>query len=162
MRSVVVLLGIVAMLYSNPTAACLCRTDELTLLENVSKYSAVFRGVPVEMRIVEVPLSIVEGAAETNVLVRFRVFQSWKGVDERHVWVRTALFGPACGYGFRLGVPELVFASRQDDNVLGTSICTPTTNAWSPSDSEVTGLGDPIHSFKHDVSKSEYLGAPSE
>ncbi|MGH9905111.1 MAG: SpaA isopeptide-forming pilin-related protein [Pyrinomonadaceae bacterium] len=59
-------------------------------------------------------------------LVRFTIDEAFRGVDGVEVDVMTGFSDADCGYGFRLGGQYLVYADRQEDGRLTTSICTRT------------------------------------
>lgn len=58
--------------------------------------------------------------------VRFTIDEAFRGVDGVEVDVMTGFSDADCGYGFRLGGQYLVYAYRQEDGRLTTSICTRT------------------------------------
>ena len=69
-------------------------------------------------------VTLAEGTSQR--LVHFRLNQAYKGIEGTEVQVITGLGGGDCGYGFRLGEKYLVYAFRNQDNKLHTSICTRT------------------------------------
>ena len=70
---------------------------------------------------------IKEGDFEaTQRLVRFHVDRKLRGADATDVEVVTGLGSGDCGFGFRLGGQYLVYAYRNKENVLSTSICSRT------------------------------------
>jgi 5-hydroxyisourate hydrolase-like protein (transthyretin family) len=62
----------------------------------------------------------------TKRLVRFQVDRQLRGVEGTEVEVLTGLGDADCGYGFRLGGQYLVYAYRNEEKLLSTSICTRT------------------------------------
>ena len=84
----------------------------------------------------------------TMLLLKVRVVEVWKGEVGRFVSVRTGLGGGDCGLGpsVSLRTSWLFMASREDDGVLGTSICTRTTEM--PKGAKYLDLlGDPLKSY---------------
>jgi len=70
--------------------------------------------------------------------VRFDVADSWRGVSDDAVWVRTAWEGTVCGYDFVVGGEYLVFASPGRR----VSTCSP-TEALEKAETERGWLGVP-------------------
>lgn len=66
------------------------------------------------------------GFESTRRLVRFHVERQLRGVDASDVEVLTGLGGSDCGYGFLLGGQYLVYAFRNNEEMLSTSICSRT------------------------------------
>ena len=63
---------------------------------------------------------------------RFTVDKAFRGVEAKEVEVLTGSGGGDCGYGFQLGGQYVVYAYRDNDNRLATSICSrtrPSSNA---------------------------------
>ena len=61
--------------------------------------------------------------------ITFRVELAWRGTyTSSTVTIHTGSVGGGCGYSFGLGRCYLVFASRDDQGVPGTDICTRTTS----------------------------------
>ena len=57
----------------------------------------------------------------------FRVTRSWNGPVRREVIVESGFAGGGCGYQFKPNVEYLVFAEKNKDGALVTSICSRTT-----------------------------------
>ena len=60
---------------------------------------------------------------------RFNVDKAFRGVEEKEVEVLTGWGDSDCGYGFQLGGQYLVYAYRNEANILSTSICSRTRPA---------------------------------
>ena len=100
---VLAVLGVVFLLPPRCASACQCTmpVEKPTLAES----SAVFSGEVVE---IDRPSPIKSGAdLETDT---FRVYEVWKGPEDRTLEVHTALMGASCGYPFKEGQEYLVYA----------------------------------------------------
>jgi hypothetical protein len=60
---------------------------------------------------------------------RFNIDRAFRGVEGGEVEIVTGLGGGDCGYGFQLGGQYLVYAYRNDSNILSTGICSRTRPA---------------------------------
>ncbi len=56
----------------------------------------------------------------------FEVLRSYRGVDSKHVRVRTGIGGGDCGFNFETNEMYLVFAYKDDSGELSTGICSST------------------------------------
>jgi hypothetical protein len=56
----------------------------------------------------------------------FEVERTWKGVEKNTISVSTSSQSSACGYGFKKGEAYLVYASKDGEGRLITSICSRT------------------------------------
>ena len=100
---VLTVLGIVFLLPPRCASACQCSmpVEKPTLAGS----EAVFSGEVVE---IDQPSPIKSGAAlETDT---FRVYEVWKGPEDRTLEVHTALTGASCGYPFKEGQEYLIYA----------------------------------------------------
>ena len=100
---VLAVLGVVFLLPPQCASACQCSmpVEKPTLAGS----SAVFSGEVVK---IDQPSPIKSGAAlETDA---FRVYEVWKGPEDRTLEVHTALMGASCGYPFKEGRGYLVYA----------------------------------------------------
>jgi hypothetical protein len=87
----------------------------------LERSAAVFSGRVIEIRRHE-KASDLFGQVE----VVLKVDRSWKGGAERIVSVFTSSQSSACGYGFKKGRAYLIYAQKDRQDRLSTSICSRT------------------------------------
>jgi len=84
----------------------------------------VFSGQAVEIQ----PTKVIDGKYEwERKLVKFAVFETYRGAPERTIEVETGQGGGDCGYAFRTGVNYLVYTYRGENGRLSTGICSRTS-----------------------------------
>lgn len=111
--------------------ACSCITSPAPVKEQVkgafSNSSAIISGEVIEIK---------ESPADKNsLMVRFKVAQSWKGVDQPEITIKTARDGAMCGYSFAVGQKYLVYAYGAGD-ALSTDNCSRTATLGKKSDAK--------------------------
>ena len=115
------ILTIVALSFLDTTIfACTCLPSENATKE-LEQSTAVFCG-----RVLEVRRNQQETGLFTRVEAVFEVERIWKGVEKRTINVFTSSQSSACGYEFKKGKEYLVYASRDAEGRLITSICSRT------------------------------------
>lgn len=86
--------------------------------------AAVFAGEVVAITLLEKPvIGGRPGEFQKRLAVKFRVWESWKGVESGFVTVETGLGGGDCGYTFEIAERYLVFASAWTSGPLEISTC---------------------------------------
>ena len=131
---VLTVLGGVFLLSPRCASACQCTmpVEKPTLAES----NAVFSGEVVK---IDQPSPFKSGAAlETDT---FRVYEVWKGPEQRTLEVHTALMGASCGYPFKEGQEYLVYAYTGKQG-LEVDLCNGTQRLTeAQADLEVLGAG---------------------
>jgi 5-hydroxyisourate hydrolase-like protein (transthyretin family) len=107
---------------ATPANGCSCAGRRLPC-EAYWDASAVFVGTVTFSTTTKVKES---GLEFNRRLVRFHVDRQFSGVEDTDVEVLTGFGDADCGYNFRLGGQYLVYAYRNDEKILSTSICTRT------------------------------------
>lgn len=89
--------------------------------------AAVFVGTPIELKPTTVKHNESGRVYEypQRVFV-FRVEEGFRGVEATEVQVTTGMGGGDCGYNFQIGERYIVYAGRDANNTIITSICTRT------------------------------------
>ena len=96
--------------------ACTCENRN-TSAQEFETVDAAFSGKVTEMTEIKTENGLIEGY-----LVKFRVEQSWKFIDQSELIIFTPGVG-MCGYPFDVGETYLIYASRKDRKELTTGIC---------------------------------------
>ena len=120
------------------------KTEKQIIKLELEKSVAVFSGEVTEIILKQTIPNEEAPVAE----VRFKVFQSWKGVETSTVTVFTANICCICGYNFKVGESYLVYNYASDKNGnLWTGMCTRTKSlSEAVKDLKVLGKGK---SFKN-------------
>ena len=80
-----------------------------------------------------------------TLLVQMEVDNSWKGVDEAEIVIRTADNSAACGFPFERGRSYLVYAHADQDGALHAGICSRTARlSDAQADIEALGVGESV------------------
>jgi hypothetical protein len=122
MKSLMFSLILVASLMfgANTSLACTCAPAK-SAAQGLAGSTAVFSGKVVEIKRHKQAEDIF-----SRVEVVFRVEKVWKGLERGTVSVFTSSWSTACGYGFKGGRTYLVYAHRNAEGKLSTSICSRT------------------------------------
>src|SRR6186997_2980359 len=103
--------------------ACSCAFGGGAPCQDFWRADAVFAGTVVGSG----KINVEQGEFKHEMrLVRLTVDQPIRGMQSADVEVITGWGGGDCGYGFKLGQRYLVYAYREEDKRLSTSICTRT------------------------------------
>lgn len=132
---VATLLAVTALTVDQEARACTCAPPPPPAQE-LERVDAVFAGQVVEIT------EVSGGRPETVLVVRMAVDDVWKGDVVEVVEVRTNAQGGTCGYGFRAGRAELVYASVGDDGRFVTSMCDRTA-PLDDAHADLAALGEP-------------------
>ncbi len=125
-----------------PPAAVACSCVEPgTVEDELARSEAAFAGNVLEVK----QHKSLNGYMTKSIL--FEVSESWKGVDESQVIIRTGQGGGDCGYNFQEGIDYLVYANSSsmygDGEDLVSIICSRTTTlANAQEDLAILGQGD--------------------
>ena len=97
-------------------------------MQDVEGADVVFAGEVIDVR----PKPSGDPAADqffvAGRVTRFRVTRYWNNRVDREVTVETGFAGGGCGFVFEKGKQYLVFARKDNKQILTTSICTRTTS----------------------------------
>jgi hypothetical protein len=80
--------------------------------------------------------------------IKLRVWESWKGVADPFIILRTGKGGGDCGCSFEVGHRYIIFARQSDEGHLRTSICSRTV-PWVGQADLLSALGPPRMEFQH-------------
>lgn len=119
MKSLVLIIVALRLLHTT-SFACTCLPSENATKE-LGISAAVFSG-----KVLEVRRNQQETGVFTRVEAVIEVERIWKGVEKRTISVFTSNQSSACGYGFKKGESYLVYASKDAEGRLITSICSRT------------------------------------
>ncbi|WOV88525.1 hypothetical protein QWT69_05265 [Sporosarcina oncorhynchi] len=100
--------------------------------------TAVFSGEVID---ISDNVKVINGYGKT---IRFKVDESWKGIDNGEVAINTGHGGGDCGFQFEVGQSYLVYAVKSDmyaPNTLSTTICNRTVQLANAND-DLTALGE--------------------
>ena len=119
MKNVLSIIVVLLFLDSTPFG-CTCLPSE-NAREELGRVAAVWSG-----KVIEVKRHEQERNVFMSVEAVIEVDRVWKGVEKRTVSVFTSSESSACGYGFQKGEAYLVYASKNTEGRLITSICSRT------------------------------------
>src|SRR5260370_33070493 len=91
----------------------------------------------------------------------FEVLRSYRGVDSKHVRVRTGIGGGDCGFNFETNEMYLVFAYKDDSGELSTGICSSTAFIAESQANLAHPPGEPENSGGNPEKFATDAGAPS-
>lgn len=95
------------------------------------------------------------GEFQKRLAVKFRVWESWKGVERGFVTAETGLGGGDCGYPFEIAERYLVFADASTSGSLEVSTCSDTL-AESEARRVRKDIGVAPRRFEHSVPGEEF------
>ena len=110
--------------FSDAAFACEC-VKTPTPCVAYERAEAVFIGTPTEVSRNESKDKIGNSGRASRIF-RFSVDQAFRGVNDSQVSVITGQGAGDCGYDFKIGEQYLVYASRDSQKMLYTSICSRT------------------------------------
>ena len=118
---------------------------------SIEGLAAVFSGEVVAVTLLEQPIvGGRPGEFQRRLAVKFRVWESWKGVESGFVSAETGLGGGDCGYPFKIAERYLVFAYASDSGSLEVSTCSHTTEE-SEAKRVRKDIGPALRQFAHRV-----------
>ncbi|KST68183.1 hypothetical protein [Mastigocoleus testarum] len=127
------LIPLVVTANSKEACACSCLPPGPPKSE-LDRSEAVFAGKVMRIR-----------RKNSEVRVKFKVMTSWKGEVNKKQVITTQINSAACGYSFERGQQYLVYASKFDNKLLSTNICSRTKLlANAEEDLSELGEGSPV------------------
>lgn len=116
-------------LRASPLLGCTCANLGLSVREEVAREfreaAAIFEG---EVKSIETHEE--SGAIFERRIVTLRVLEVYKGPKEKTLVVGTGLGDADCGYNFKVGKKYLVYAFKNPEGRLTTTICERTRPLW--------------------------------
>ena len=134
---ILLLVGVLPFVQPIETFACSC-LPPLSPPEALEESAAVFVGEVVSISDFEHN----DGSSSGDVAVKFSVTTVWKGPVGNTIQIRTPDHGPACGYGFSVGIQYLVYAYAYGGDQFRTSICSRTRPLSSATETDLLELGE--------------------
>ncbi len=130
--------------FQTPNAfACSCTPPSVEGV--LSSSDAVFSGKVNKIKYLDDPQQV---SPEPRIIVTFDVSQWWKGQNEKQAVLHTVYNTSTCnGYRFKENEEYLVYASKQEDGTLGTSVCS-RTNVLTQATEDIALLGKGIPRWK--------------
>ena len=138
-------LSFLLVIFADESNACSCAGTQMPC-ESYWKSSAVFVGTATFSK------STNPKKGEHDFYSRifhFTIDKSFRGVEGTEVEIRTGEGGGDCGYGFEIGRQYLVYAYKDDNNRLVTSICSRT---------RLASQAEPDFTYFRDLSNAEAGG----
>ncbi len=130
--AVLIILFLVApLLIPRPVYACSFRLPfpAPNTIEAKDQADVVFLGKVIHIEAIPQPEDTMNWKFLNQVQVTFDVKKSWKGLSKQSIVVQTGHGGGDCGYDFSVDAEYLVWAYREDDDRLTTSIMSRTSSA---------------------------------
>ncbi|MDF2679104.1 MAG: hypothetical protein K0R47_294 [Brevibacillus sp.] len=160
--TVLLLFTLSTLLFAIPSSvyACSCVSPG-PVKEALAQAESVFAGKVT--KIIE-PKPNAQGiiSSADPVDVTFDVSISWKGVNTKHVTIKTPLDSASCGFSFDVGKEYLVYSYTNGDNDLETNICTRTQELTVASE-DLASLGTgmtPIQDGQPNTEEKQTLTSP--
>jgi hypothetical protein len=138
------------LLSSFPSTVNACSCGIQSVEREMERSDAVFSGMVVNVREARRPGGILgrEDLFQVSKEVHLQVKDTWKGVKEGHVIIRTGLWDGDCGIDFKVGTKYMVYATNSTmygaKEALESTICNRTTElSNAKEDLEILGEGQP-------------------